>query len=169
MPCARRRTLGLIGTALIAPFLVISALQRPLPALSADDSTDPQARQIPFEWRVDIPNENYGRIKNTLNFSGEERPLSDPSDRAAPLVVVLAGTALLPDLANPLLSVYRDVRYGGIVIEDHDGHLDIRNDPRIRGGVIIFRNKDGVTVHEITQSSTSSDLISSLKDLAGLS
>jgi hypothetical protein len=68
--------------------------------------------------------------------------------------------------AKTLLEVYRDVKYGGIVVRRENGKLQIENDPRLSSGTIIVQQKDKVEVTFREQDNPSpSDLIKALEPL----
>ena len=69
-------------------------------------------------------------------------------------------------LAKTLLDVYRDVKYGGIIVRSEKGKIRIENDPRLSSGTIIIQQKDKVEITFREQNNPSpSDLIKALEPL----
>lgn len=132
----RRR--GFIGTATLA----IVGL---LPAARLGHAEQTAA----IVWNV--PRNQAATIRETLDFNGTVTPGGNPTNntRALPLLFIFAGIASLSSLATALASVYRDIRYGGVVVTARDGRLEINNDPRLSGGTMIVYG-DGVEVLRAT-------------------
>ena len=100
-------------------------------------------------WNV--PRNQVPTIRETLDFNGTVTPTGNSTNntRALPLLFIFAGIVSLSSLANALASVYRDIRYGGVVVMARDGRLEINNDPRLSGGTMIVYG-DGVEVLRAT-------------------
>ena len=60
----------------------------------------------------------------------------------------MAGVVAVSQLARTLLAVYRDIRYGGIVVHSKDGKVLIENDPRFSSGTLIIVQEDEVKVFQ---------------------
>jgi hypothetical protein len=104
-------------------------------------------------WNV--PRHQVATIRETLDFDGSVTPdgNSRANTRALPLLFVFAGIVSLSSLASALASIYRDVRYGGVVVTARDGRLEINNDPRLSGGTMIVYGADGVAVYRAAPDS----------------
>ncbi len=99
-----------------------------------------------IEWR--IPREQVKTVTEQLTFTGEITgdPATVEDTKGLPLVYILVGAVALAELAKILLEVYRDIKYGGIVIRSENGKIQIENKPEISSGTIIIQEKDTVKV-----------------------
>lgn len=99
---------------------------------------------INIEWSVSRGQVNI--VREGIDFDGKVIPNVDTvtDTKGLPLIYILVGSASILQMAKTLLDVYRDVRYGGIVISGKDGKINIKNDVRISGGTIVVLNKDDV-------------------------
>ena len=118
-------------------------------------------------WNV--PNGQVQTLRDALNFQGQIIPKSNPlpGTRVGPLLFIFAGTVAISTLARALVAVYKDVRYGGIVITTRDGKLNIENDDRLNSGTIVVYNNQNIKVYQTTQN-TDTDigpLVKSLNDI----
>jgi hypothetical protein len=66
-------------------------------------------------------------------------------ERVAPIVII-AGAAALAYIVRAAIEIYRDAKYGGVVLSVKDDRLRIENDVRLPSGIVIVRNKDNVQV-----------------------
>jgi hypothetical protein len=119
-----------------------------------------------IEWH--IPREQLKDVKVKLNFEGKVK--SDPSSvkdtKGLPLIYILVGAVALAELAKTLLDIYRDVRFGGIIVKQENGKIRIDNDRRLSSGTIIISKKDGVEVtFRDKDNPKSKDLIEALGSL----
>ena len=126
-----------------------------------------ETESIDIVWRV--PREQVQEVREQLNFEGEIK--GDPStiedSKGLPLIYILIGIVAVGQLAKTLLEVYRDVKYGGIIVRSEGkGKLRIDNDPRLSSGTIIVQQKDKVEVTFRDKDNPSpSDLIKALEPL----
>lgn len=119
-----------------------------------------------IEWRV--PREQVREVREQLNFNGKITgdPATIEDSKGLPLIYIFVGAAALAQLAKTLLDVYRDARYGGIVVRSENGKVRIENDPRLSSGTIIVQQKDKVEVTFREKDNPSpSDLIKALEPL----
>jgi hypothetical protein len=87
--------------------------------------------------------------------------------RGGPLFFIFAGVVGISTLARALVAVYKDMRYGGIVVTVHDGKLNIENDDRLSSGTIVVYNNQNIKIYQSTQN-TDTDigpLVKSLNDI----
>lgn len=106
----------------------------------------------PILWSV--PRNQVSNLRQTLDFNGTVTPSGVSNNtRALPLLFLFAGIVSLSSLATALASVYRDIRYGGVVVTARDGRLEISNDPRLSGGTMIVYGGDGVAVYRAAPDS----------------
>src|SRR5437763_9342029 len=82
-----------------------------------------------------VPRNQVPAVRDTLDFSGTVTPdaTSAPNTRALPLLFIFIGVASIPSLVSTLASVYKDIRYGGVVVTARDGRFQIMNDPHLSG------------------------------------
>ncbi len=120
---------------------------------------------VDIQWRV--PREQVGTIKEELNFNGEisgdESTIEDT--KGLPLIYIFAGVVAVAQLARTLLEVYRDVRYGGIVVHQENGKVVINNDPRFSSGTIIVIQEDEVKVIQDQNQPQLTEVINALQPL----
>jgi hypothetical protein len=161
----RRRRIVLIDAAvalsgtLLAPALGFCQVGR-----KGTDSAD-AGQSISFEW--ELP-EDFAKPVRARLGAAVERTTTAPassSDRSAPVIVIIVGAAALTSLAQVIISSYRDVRYGGVIIEDRGESISIKTDPRLSSRVIIVKDKRGVTVHEMSGSPNAKDVLEGLSKL----
>jgi hypothetical protein len=99
-------------------------------------------------WRA--PARQALAIQRQLNFVGSvTADSSTQADARSPAdIFLLNGTVSLEALAQTLLSAYKDIQYGGIVLRRGSrGELVIRNDTTLPGGTILIdRGAQGTAV-----------------------
>ncbi len=105
-----------------------------------------ESESVDIRWRV--PREKVRTVREQLNFEGEIT--GDPStiedSKGLPLIYILVGVVAIGQLARTLLEIYRDVKYGGIIVRNENGKVLIENDPRINSGTMIIQQGDDVQV-----------------------
>ena len=118
-----------------------------------------------IQWRV--PREQVSSVKENLNFdgeiSGDESTIED--SKGLPLIYIFVGVVAVAQLARTLLEVYRDVRYGGIVVHQENGKVVIDNDPRFSSGTIIVIQEDEVEVFQDQNQPQLTEVINALQPL----
>ena len=125
-----------------------------------------ESESVDIQWRV--PREQVREVRKQLNFEGEVTgDLSTVEDtKGPPLIYIFVGVVVISQLAKTLLDIYRDVRYGGIIVRNENGKVLIENDPRLSSGTIIVQQKDKVEVTIRDKDNPSpSDLIKALEPL----
>jgi len=133
----RRVFLGMLTLAIVAPLF-----QKTL-VLSQDNEL------VEIQWRV--PKEQVATIREELQFNKDQiQPdLSSADDtKGVPLIYIFLGTVIVGQLAKTLLDIYRDARYGGIIVSCQDGEIVIENDPRLSSGTLIMVCQDDVQVFQ---------------------
>ncbi|MEL6438728.1 MAG: hypothetical protein AAFQ80_05660 [Cyanobacteria bacterium J06621_8] len=120
---------------------------------------------VDIQWRV--PREQVGTVREELNFDGEitgdKSTIEDT--KGLPLIYIFAGIVAVGQLARTLLQVYRDVRYGGLVLHSKDGEVFIDNDPRFSSGTIIIIQGDEIKVFQDKNQPQPTEVIDALKPL----
>ena len=136
--------------------LLAMGIQQPQCALAAD--------AVPLRWIT--THDVAQRLIPELDFETGPTltPVPSDLDLKAPPLVMLAGVALLPAVANALVAAYRNLVYGGLVIEVKDGELLIRSDRRLPYGTVVITD-DSVTVHRIDELPDSSALVGPLTEV----
>ena len=103
-----------------------------------------QEQAVTIEWYV--PNEQYVDIQESLEFKGQAIPdeSTREDDRSPALIYILVGAVALGTLAETLLNVYKDWKYGGIIVtKDKKGKLLIKSEPSLdRGTIIVDQGKE---------------------------
>jgi hypothetical protein len=136
MPASLRRHV----IPLLACLLSVSL---PLPILAEASG------QVGIEWRV--PHDQSVKVQKSLHFDGDVKPdQSTKEDTKSPaLIYILTGVVSLDILVGTLLNAYKELRYGGLVVRrGKSGSLEIENDSRLSGGMIVV-DKGGSSDPEI--------------------
>ena len=124
-----------------------------------------ESETVKIRWRV--PREQVPMVRDDLNFQGEIIPDKSTieDDRGLPLMYILIGGAVLGSLTKTLLNIYKDARYGGIIVRKNEqGEIIIENDQRLDRGTIIveqgneieviFKEKDDPQAKELIEALT---------------
>jgi hypothetical protein len=131
----------------------------------ATGATDSDLLRV--RWR--IPQGQLKRVQDRLrDFDGEITgdPLVPEDARGLPVIYLLVGTTFVSYLADALMAVYRDIKYGGLIIQAKpNGEFDIQNDRRLAGSTIIVKTPDGVEFYRTRSAQTSTELIDVLTKL----
>ena len=108
-------------------------------------------------------------IQKELNFEGSVTPdrATQVDGRSPALIYILAGIVSVDILIRTLLSVYKDVRYGGIIIRRGDGgRLVIANDKKLPGGTILVdQGSQGIQVLNARSQPGSDELLQAVTPL----
>ena len=102
---------------------------------------------VNISWRV--PREQVKTVQEDLNFEGEIIPDKSTieDDRGLPLIYILIGAVTLSSLAQTLLDIYKDARYGGLILRRNEkGKLEVENDSAIDSGTIIIDQGDEIKI-----------------------
>jgi hypothetical protein len=135
----------------------IKLVSRVLMAIALAGATGPaphaeppaqQDQRVQIDWRMPTP--QHAAVSERLDFSGKTTFEQDPNHRGTPLFVVLAGLAYLPSVVEAVVSVYRQVVYGGVIINVCGEKLEIHNDRAIPGEVIVVRCGPKVVIYRST-------------------
>ncbi len=115
-----------------------------------------------MRWRV--PRDQVPTVREEARFDGVVTgdPNSAKDTKGLPLIYLFVGAVLVPYLADALLAVYRDAKYGGMVVVSKGDELVIENDPRLEGGVIVVKDAKGVTIYRSKTVSDPNELIAAL-------
>ena len=156
--CTRRAVFGaLLGLIWIAPRSGALAAQHVLA-----NEPDLSENIVSFEW--EIPQRYANRAARYLEV-GEDRIVPAPDAepvRGGPVVVLILAAVAVIMLARAIISIYRDVRYGGMIVQDVGGRLYIRHDRRLPGRVIIIKDRNGITVRELRGDVNPGDIVRAL-------
>ena len=117
---------------------------------------------VDIQWRV--PREQVRTVEEELNFEGEitgDKSTIEDS-KGLPLIYIFAGVVAVSQLTKTLLEVYRDLRYGGIVVHSKDGKVMIDNDPRFSSGTLIIIQEDEVKVIQDKDKPQPTDVLYSI-------
>lgn len=124
---------------------------------------------VTIQWRV--PREQVKTVRQDLDFQGEITPDESTieDDRGLPLIYVFVGVAAVGALAKTLLDIYKDARYGGVIVSKNEqGKVVIENDPRLEKGTIIINQGDEIKVIFKEQDNPqATELIKALTPLVG--
>jgi hypothetical protein len=92
--------------------------------------------QVQVEWTIPAP--QMADVQAHLALPAQPIASKDGT-RGPPLFYLLAGAAALPSVVDAIISVYRDVIYGGVVIDACNDQIEIHNDRSIPGKVMVVR------------------------------
>jgi hypothetical protein len=131
-----------------APLVTGLSLSALLHGGSAGLAMDAGATSATILWRA--PSRQSLAIQRQLNFVGSvTADSSTQADARSPAdIFLLNGTVSLEALTQTLLSAYKDIQYGGIVLRRGTrGELVISNDTTLPGGTILIdRGAQGTAV-----------------------
>ncbi len=100
---------------------------------------------IILEWRV--PTEILNTVRTDLNVDSLQitaDPNSLDETKGLPLLYIVTGAVLLPQLAKAILDVYKDYKYGPVTItQDASGKISITHDPKSSSRAVIFIDAKG--------------------------
>jgi hypothetical protein len=102
---------------------------------------------VPIIWYV--PAERTISIQASLGLSGSAIPdvTTVDNSRSPAAIYILAGSVALGTLCETLLNVYKNWKYGGVLIRrDKKGRLELVNAPQIENGTIIVDQGNNVKV-----------------------
>jgi hypothetical protein len=118
---------------------------------------------VPFEWQV--PENQVTIVRNSLGpYRGQESVRGD--GRTLPPIVVFAGATLLVYLAKAILSLQRQLTYGGVVIDARAPTLQIRHDKALDAGAIVVVGIDGTKVFDREDSADPATLVDAIGRLS---
>lgn len=122
---------------------------------------------VKIKWRV--PREQVRGVEKDLNFQGEIIPDKSTieDDRGLPLIYILIGGVALGSLAKTLLSIYKDARYGGIIVRKNEqGEIVIENDKRLdKGTIIVDQGEEIKVIFKDKDDPKTTELIEALRPL----
>jgi len=104
-------------------------------------------RIVQIYW--EIPKERESDAKAVLQ-DGLTMKDDANGQRIAPLVII-AGAVALTYIVHSAIELYKDARYGGVVLSAKDGVLEISNDPRLPGGTVVVNNNNNIQVLQTTR------------------
>ena len=124
-----------------------------------------EAPAVHVRWRV--PQAHVDSVREQLRFRGDlAGDQTSVDSRGIPFFYILAGAVLVPYLADALIAVYRDVRYGGLLVQARGGEIVIENDLRLPGGTLLVKSADGIEVYQSARADPGK-LIEALGGLTG--
>jgi hypothetical protein len=114
----------------------------------SNESVSAQENQsVNIQWRV--PAEQVNTVREELNFEGQVIPDKSTitDDRGLPLIYILIGAVALGQIATTLLEIYKDTKYGGVVVrKNKKGELLIENNANLERGTIIIDQGNEVKI-----------------------
>jgi hypothetical protein len=116
--------------------------------------------QVQVEWTVPTP--QLADVQERLALPAQPVPSKDGT-RGPPLFYLLAGAAALPSVVDAIISVYREVVYGGVVIDACNNRMEIHNDRSIPGKIMVVRCAEKLALYAAADVQ-STDLIKVLSD-----
>jgi hypothetical protein len=124
-------------------------------------------KQVLIEWQV--PAEQLILIRDSLDFKGKSIPVRQQKggSRSPVLLYILVGTVGTAHLAETLLRMYKDWKYGGILItKGKNGSLQIESRPELdRGTIMINQGHELKIIQGSRDNPTLNDFIGLLAPL----
>ena len=154
-----RRSFALLS---VAYFSHIFGLISFSAAARATGASARMSTPIKFSWEL---SRSFAKpVSERLGLSDKNITAAPNSetDRGLPIIVIIIGVVALIALVKEIINVYRDLKYGGLIVQDKGGELVIKNDPRLPGHVIIVKDRRGVTIHELSGELTTGDVLKAL-------
>jgi hypothetical protein len=120
--------------------------------------------KVKFVWHV--PNEQLGTAKKYVGDpeSEEPEPHSGTDTRGLPVLLIISAVALLPQLAEAVVRVYREYQNGGVLITSKGGALNILTDKKVPPGVFVVQTEKGVSIYQAKDPSAD-ELLAPLKSI----
>ena len=117
-----------------------------------------------FIWH--LPSDQLGTAQKYLGRNLNERPEpnSETDTRGFPLLLIVSAVALLPQLAEAVVRVYRGYSNGGVLITSKDGTLHIFTDKRLPIDMVVVQSDQGVNIYQ-AKGPSADDLLSPLKSI----
>lgn len=126
-----------------------------------------ESQSVNIQWRV--PTEQVNTIRKELNFEGQVIPDKSTitDDRGLPLIYILIGAVALGQIAATLLEIYKDTRYGGVLVhKNKKGELLIENNVNLeRGTIIIDQGNEVKVIFKEKNNPKATELIQALTPL----
>jgi hypothetical protein len=117
-----------------------------------------------FVWH--LPSDQLGTAQKYLgrNLNETPEPHSETDTRGFPLLLIVSAVALLPQLAEAVVRVYRGYSNGGVLITSKDGTLHIFTDKRLPPDMVVVQSDQGVNIYQ-AKGPSADDLLSPLKSI----
>jgi hypothetical protein len=117
-----------------------------------------------FVWH--LPSDQLGTAQKYLGRNLNERPEpnSETDTRGFPLLLIVSAVAVLPQLAEAVIRVYRGFTNGGVLITSKGGTLQILTDRRLPPDMVVVQSAQGVNVYQ-AKGPSADDLLSPLKSI----
>ncbi|MFZ1413085.1 MAG: hypothetical protein WAS73_00680 [Defluviicoccus sp.] len=109
---------------------------------------------VSFRWRV--PAAHYHTVQDSLVFDGKVEQERDT--KGLPLVAVLVGVAMLPSLADAVLTLRRKLVQPGLKIDVRGPEIKIEIDPTLPRGMILLVDGSGAKLYEPNQLTVPAEL-----------
>lgn len=118
--------------------------------------------KVKFVWH--LPNDRLNRAKVYLGGNLQEEPdqTGEDTTRGLPFLLIISAVALLPELAEAVVQVYRDYKDGGVLITSEHGTFQISTDTRLPPDLVIVKSDQGVVVYQAKHPNVD-DLLSPMK------
>jgi hypothetical protein len=133
LPSRLRRVILALG---LAPFVSGRSMAE------SGSSTEP----VRIEWEV--PAERLLSAQTAVGFASAQIHADEKSAKSTkglPLLYILSGVVLLPELAKGLVDVYKEWAFGSTIVDATDENLIITHDPKGSSDVVIVKGSDGQT------------------------
>jgi hypothetical protein len=149
----RRRDL-LVGFVAVTGFVVTGSRR-----------VEPAEGRLRIRWH--LPRDKVKVVRKSLRFDGDVIPDTESATdtKGLPFLYYVLGVVLIPYLADAVLEVYRDYKFGGLVVRVGDDEVLIGNDPRIDGGTIVILDDNGIEIFNQRNIEDPTELIKALSEL----
>lgn len=153
MALTRRDFLG-CAAGVAATASCLDELAGSVPARASSAS----GNQVTFRWRV--PSGHFHTVVDCLTFDGEIQ--EERNTKGLPLVFVIAGVALLPSLADAILTLRRKLVEPGLKIDARGSEIKIDVDSTLPRGTILIVDQSGAKLYEPGQLTEPAEVVKAL-------
>ena len=111
-------------------------------------------KEFKLTWTV--PSNRVAIARASVNFKADQvrgDPASETDSKGLPLLYILIGVALLPEIAKGLVTVYKDWENGATIVDATGDRLTITHDPQGSSDVTVVKTDGGkVAVYDNRKS-----------------
>jgi hypothetical protein len=100
-------------------------------------------------------------ITTDQSAAAQELARHAPPERAAPIILIIAGAIAVVQLAQMVNEMVREVWYGGVIIDGRKAPPEITNDPRVPPNMVFLYQGDG-TVRQFNRGELSPDILAAV-------
>lgn len=119
--------------------------------------------RVAFRWRVTPAHQQT--VQDSLVFDGTVEQERDT--KGLPFAVILVGVALLPSLADAILTLRRKLVQPGLIIDTRGAEIKIDVEPNLPRGTMLLVDESGSTLYEPDQLTQPAELAKAIAAAVG--